>query len=135
MFSRGELRTESPMNSRQHETNNNSKISWSPILDWDQPLTDQELEAIDAIEASFQSSTPSSSSSSSSSTPAATTPSSSIINKRHSSPQKDQEPPKTRRQLPNSIFSLSKPFSLSPCQGNSFRPIFSSLFSFNLIYN
>jgi hypothetical protein len=123
------------MNSRQHETNNNSKISWSPILDWDQPLTDQELEAIDAIEASFQSSTPSSSSSSSSSTPAATTPSSSIINKRHSSPQKDQEPPKTRRQLPNSIFSLSKPFSLSPCQGNSFRPIFSSLFSFNLIYN
>ncbi|KAL3567727.1 hypothetical protein D5086_030378 [Populus alba] len=106
------------MNSRQHETNNNSKINWSPILDWDQPLTDQELEAIDAIEASFQSSTPSSSSSSTSSTPAATTPSSSVIKKRHSSPQKDQEPPKTRRQLPNSIFSLSKPFSLSPCQGN-----------------
>ncbi|KAF9663494.1 hypothetical protein SADUNF_Sadunf17G0056300 [Salix dunnii] len=102
------------MNSRQQEANNNSNINCCPILDWDQPLTDQELEAIDAIEASFQSSTPSSSSS----TSTAATPSSIIIKKRHSSPQKDQEPPKTRRQLPNSIFSLSKPFSLSPCQGN-----------------
>ncbi|KAB5516194.1 hypothetical protein DKX38_026842 [Salix brachista] len=104
------------MNSRQQETNNSSNINCCPVLDWDQPLTDQELEAIDAIEASFQSSTPSSSSSSS--TTVTASPSSSIIKKRHSSPQKDQEPPKTRRQLPDSIFSLSKPFSLSPCQGN-----------------
>ncbi|KAJ6371601.1 hypothetical protein OIU77_002003 [Salix suchowensis] len=104
------------MNSRQQETNNNSNINCCPVLDWDQPLTDQELEAIDAIEASFQSSTPSSSSSSS--TTVTASPSSSIMKKRHSSPQKDQEPPKIRRRLPDSIFSLSKPFSLSPCQGN-----------------
>ncbi|KAG5226729.1 Werner Syndrome exonuclease [Salix suchowensis] len=99
------------MNSRQQETNNNSNLNCCPVLDWDQPLTDQELEAIDAIEASFQSSTPSSSSSSS--TTVTASPSSSIIKKRHSSPQKDQEPPKIRRQLPDSIFSLSKPFLFS----------------------
>ncbi|CAK7328403.1 unnamed protein product [Dovyalis caffra] len=104
------------MNSQQQGTDNNN-INCCSILDWDQPLTDQELEAIDAIEASFQSSTPPPRPSSSSSS-TATAPSSSIFKKRHSSPQNDQELPRTRRQLPSSLFALSKPFSLSPCQGS-----------------
>ncbi|KAJ6683685.1 hypothetical protein OIU85_007382 [Salix viminalis] len=100
------------MNSRQQETNNNSNINCCPVLDWDQPLTDQELEAIDAIEASFQSSTPSSSSSSS--TTVTASPSSSIIKKRHSSPQKDQEPPKNSTPVARFYFlSLQTFFSFS----------------------
>ncbi|XP_048235642.1 Werner Syndrome-like exonuclease isoform X2 [Ricinus communis] len=70
-----------------------------------QPLSNEELEAIDAIEAAFQQSS-----------------SSSITNsKRRSSPHKndDEYLRKTpRRQLPNSVLGLSAPFSLSPCQDN-----------------
>ncbi|KAJ4846047.1 hypothetical protein Tsubulata_002564 [Turnera subulata] len=75
--------------------------------DWedDQPLSDQDLQVIDAIEATFQST-------------------SSSANKRHSSSLKTdddgghhREP--TRRKLPNSILGLfSSTFTLSPCEAS-----------------
>ncbi|KAF5733156.1 Werner Syndrome-like exonuclease [Tripterygium wilfordii] len=76
----------------------------------DEPLTEQELQAVEAIEAAFQFST---SASFSSSAP-------SIARKRHSDPLKDQDDQNCRRRLPNSIFSRphSNVFSLSPCQAN-----------------
>ncbi|KDP39330.1 hypothetical protein JCGZ_01087 [Jatropha curcas] len=84
-----------------------SSSPFPSISEWDQPLTDEELQAIDAIEASFQ-------------RPAltTTTPSSSAIRKRQSTLQNDHNLQKTRRQLPNSVLGLSRPFSLSPCQAN-----------------
>ncbi|XP_021653722.1 3'-5' exonuclease isoform X2 [Hevea brasiliensis] len=90
---------------------NNSEIAShsSPsvsVPDWDQPLTEEELQAIDAIEAAFQRSTS-----------ANGTPSSSVIRKRRSHPQNDLDMKKTCRQLPNSVLGLCRPFSLSPCQG------------------
>ncbi|KAG8658400.1 Werner Syndrome-like exonuclease [Manihot esculenta] len=91
----------------------NSKIaSHSPpsvsVPDWDQPLTEEELQAIDAVEAAFQRSTPTN-----------TIPSSSVIRKRHSPPPNDLDMRKNRRQLPNSVVGLSRPFSLSPCEANT----------------
>ncbi|KAJ6691219.1 POLYNUCLEOTIDYL TRANSFERASE RIBONUCLEASE H-LIKE SUPERFAMILY PROTEIN-RELATED, partial [Salix koriyanagi] len=86
------------MNSRQQETNNNSNINCCPVLDWDQPLTDQELEAIDAIEASFQSSTPSSNGIQ--------------VHKRIKNLQK------LDANCPILFFLSPNLFSLSPCQGN-----------------
>ncbi|KAF2299976.1 hypothetical protein GH714_006518 [Hevea brasiliensis] len=91
---------------------NNSEIAShsSPsvsVPDWDQPLTEEELQAIDAIEAAFQRSTS-----------ANGTPSSSVIRKRRSHPQNDLDMKKTCRQLPNSVLGLCRPFSLSPCQAN-----------------
>ncbi|CAK9149105.1 unnamed protein product [Ilex paraguariensis] len=79
------------------ETEDNS----SPIPpDWDQPFTDQELKA---IEAAFQSAT-----------------SSSPIKRRRLGSCNGEVHPKTRRRLPDSIFS-SNSISLSPCPKNRFN--------------
>ncbi|XP_065862743.1 3'-5' exonuclease isoform X2 [Euphorbia lathyris] len=74
------------------------------VPDLDQPLTDEDLQAIDAIEATFLQSTSTSSSG---------------TMKRLPSPLNDIPLCKTRRQLPSSVLGgLSTPFSLSPCQAN-----------------
>ncbi|KAJ8774368.1 hypothetical protein K2173_011617 [Erythroxylum novogranatense] len=77
------------------------------ISDWDQPLTDYELEAIDAIEAAYRLRSTSS-----------TTPSSSDCKRGRVGAVDDTERLKTRRQLPSSVLSLCKPFSLSQCRDN-----------------
>ncbi|CAA3016664.1 Werner Syndrome-like exonuclease isoform X1 [Olea europaea subsp. europaea] len=85
--------------------------------DWDRPFTDEELEAIDAICRSATTI----SSSSSSSTP---------IKKRHvlectNDHASTVSPPKTRRRLPESLFTFRKEphtsFSFSPCSRNRFN--------------
>ncbi|CAI9762809.1 unnamed protein product [Fraxinus pennsylvanica] len=84
--------------------------------DWDRAFTDEELEAIDAI---CRSATTISSSSSSSSS----------IKKRHvlectNDLASTVSPPKTRRRLPESLFTFRKElhtsFSFSPCSRNRF---------------
>ncbi|KAK0606928.1 hypothetical protein LWI29_006403 [Acer saccharum] len=76
-----------------------SKNCVSPELD--RSFTDQELQIIEAIEAQYQHS---------------------LSKKRpsNSNPNDDDSRPKTRRQLPTSLFASPplRPFSLSPCQAN-----------------
>lgn len=116
------------MNShQQHAKDDSSSLICCSILDWDQPLTDQELEAIDAIEASFQIRP-------TTTTATATPSSSSLIKKRPSSPQQNEQEEihKSRRQLPASLF---KPVSLSLYQGTSFMPVlFLIVFEFLFIF-
>ncbi|XP_018844066.1 Werner Syndrome-like exonuclease isoform X1 [Juglans regia] len=74
-------------------------------MEWDQPLTDEDIQAIDAA---IQSA-----------------PSSSLSKKRRSSPDarndpEESDPPKTLRQLPSSLLALQHPNPLlSPCQANT----------------
>nr|CAN83417.1 hypothetical protein VITISV_041350 [Vitis vinifera] len=85
-----------------------------PEWDWDQPMTQQQLEELDAIESAFRSQT-------SSSTPTS---------------QEADDRRKIRRRLPNSIGSNRCPsafkgrdlnsFSLSPCPTNRFLNLFHS---------
>ncbi|XP_055960868.1 3'-5' exonuclease isoform X2 [Mercurialis annua] len=100
--------TERLGNTMHNKQFSSSSSSYSPssrfpsVSDWEQaqPLTDEDLQAIDAIEATFfQQST--------------------NRKKRHSPPQNDNSdscPRRTRRQLPNSVLGLLTPFSLSPCR-------------------
>ncbi|XP_034686163.1 Werner Syndrome-like exonuclease [Vitis riparia] len=102
------------METRDHPSSSSPSPSPSPSIfsvpewDWDQPMTQQQLEELDAIESAFRSQT-------SSSTPTS---------------QEADDRRKIRRRLPNSIGSNRCPsafkgrdlnsFSLSPCPTNRF---------------
>ncbi|CAN1334267.1 3'-5' exonuclease [Linum perenne] len=94
---------------RMYSSSGSSKFSSSSspfpsVPDLDEPLTEQDLEAIDVIEATFRSSTPSSTSASS-------------IKQQDSTGEDDRTPKRPCRRLPSSVLDICKPFPLSPCQG------------------
>ncbi|CAN1334269.1 3'-5' exonuclease [Linum perenne] len=93
---------------RMYSSSGSSKFSSSSspfpsVPDLDEPLTEQDLEAIDVIEATFRSSTPSSTSASS-------------IKQQDSTGEDDRTPKRPCRRLPSSVLDICKPFPLSPCQ-------------------
>ncbi|KAJ9701089.1 hypothetical protein PVL29_006440 [Vitis rotundifolia] len=104
------------METRDHPSSSSPSpsIFSVPEWDWDQPMTQQQLEELDAIESAFRSQT-------SSSTPTS---------------QEADDRRKIRRRLPNSIGSHRCPsafkgrdlnsFSLSPCPTNRFLNLFHS---------
>ncbi|CAN0875263.1 3'-5' exonuclease [Linum grandiflorum] len=81
-----------------------SSSCFPSLPDLDEPLTEQDLEAIDVIEATFRSSTPSSASGSS-------------IKEQYSTGQDERTQKRPCRRLPSSFLDLCSPFPLSPCQG------------------
>ncbi|CAI0437695.1 unnamed protein product [Linum tenue] len=96
------------MNSREPGVGSNDfssspSLAFSSVPDWGEPLTEHELEAIDAIEATFLS--------------ASTTSISSSIKEQDSSAQDDQASKRPCRRLPSSMLDFFTPFPLSPCKG------------------
>ncbi|CAI0437692.1 unnamed protein product [Linum tenue] len=97
------------MNSREPGVGSNDfssspSLAFSSVPDWGEPLTEHELEAIDAIEATFLS--------------ASTTSISSSIKEQDSSAQDDQASKRPCRRLPSSMLDFFTPFPLSPCKAD-----------------